>query len=237
MESPVRVQADLSEGVNAWLCAPIDAAKAIGTRLMEEWDYRRDSRRMRNIMESASLALPEIEDVSTAPDDDWMTEWFDLASKRSYQEWRHAMAKMLANEANEPGSVPLRYFVDMARLDKRVVEEFKAYCAWYVHPFHQIVKRDRKIPTYICEANLVINSKGGYMQSIQRMYGDAPCIPITINGWSILIKNGDYDLPIGNFSMTNFGEFVYDLLDPKPPLAPDLLQSLRELWKSHLYEP
>ena len=236
MESPVRVQADLSEGVNAWLCAPIDAARAIGTRLMEEWDYRRDSRRMRNIMESASLALPEIEDVSTAPDDDWMTEWFDLASKRSYQEWRHAMAKMLANEANEPGSVPLRYFVDMARLDKRVVEEFKEYCAWYVHPFHQIVKQDRKIPIYICEANLVTNLMMGYNQPIS-MHGDLPCIPVIIDRQCVYIKNADYDLPMGNFRLTNFGEFVYNLLDPKPPLAPDLLQSLFDIWKDHLYPP
>ena len=236
MESPVRVQADLSEGVNAWLCAPIDAARAIGTRLMEEWDYRRDSRRMRNIMESASLALPEIEDGSTAPDDDWMTEWFDLASKRSYQEWRHAMAKMLANEANEPGSVPLRYFVDMARLDKRVVEEFKAYCAWYVPPFHQIVKQDRKIPIYICEANLVTNLMMGYNQPIS-MHGDLPCIPVIIDRQCVYIKNADYDLPMGNFRLTNFGEFVYNLLDPKPPLAPDLLQSLFDIWKDHLYPP
>ena len=236
MESPVRVQADLSEGVNAWLCAPIDAARAIGTRLMEEWDYRRESRRMRNILESANLALPEIGDGSTAPDDDWMTEWFDLASKRSYQEWRHAMAKMLANEANEPGSVPLRYFVDMARLDKRVVDEFKAYCAWYVRPFHQIVKQDLKIPSYICEANLVTNFMIGYEQRIS-MHGDLPCIPVIIDRQCVYIKNADYSLPMGNFRLTNFGEFVYNLLDPKPPLAPDLLQSLFDIWQDHLYRP
>ena len=76
IESPIKVYADLTKGINAWLCAPIDAAGAVGTRLMRELDLRYEIRRIRNI----NLALPDRDDL--------MMECFDSANKRRYPE-RH----------------------------------------------------------------------------------------------------------------------------------------------------
>lgn len=230
------VKADLSESINNWLNLFPDGARAVGVRLMEEYDYRRDQRRMHNIVNAANLALPDIGENATAPDDDWMTEWFDLASKRSYADWQKAMGKMLASEVNEPGSVPLRYFVDMARLDKQVMDEFAEYCGWYVSDLAQIVRKGTRIPRYIGEANLIEHSAVGRSFHILKRPIAEKFLTTDINGEITRIRNEDCDLPIGNYWLTNFGKFVYGLLDPKPPLSPELAPSLRELWKAYLYE-
>ena len=230
------IKADLSESLNNVVSMLPDALRAVGARLTEEYDYRRDQRRMRNIVNAADLALPDINEDATAPDDDWMTEWFDLASKRSYADWQKAMGKMLASEANEPGSVPLRYFVDMARLDKQVLDEFKEYCAWYVHGLGEIVREGTRVPHYIAEANLIEYGIAIRTRRMQKAPIAAEFLTTNINGEIIRMRNEDYDLPMGNYWLTNFGKFVYGLLDPKPPLSPELAPSLRELWKDLLYE-
>ena len=218
MQSPIRVTADLSEGLNALLLLIPNGVKAIGERLTEEYDYRRDTRRMRNIANAAALAIPEIKETATAPDDDWMTEWFDLASKRSYQEWQHAMGKMLANETNEPGSVPLRYFVDMARLDKEVIEEFRHYCGWYVPEYRIIARKSTNVPRHIVQANLVEHSPIFYSIHIHKLTNQEKHT-IEATGEIISLRNEEQDIPVGNHKITEFGRFLYTLLDPKPPLA------------------
>lgn len=230
------VKADLSESLNNVVNLLPDALRAVGERLTEEYDYRRDQRRMHNIVDAANLALPDIGENPTAPDDDWMTEWFDLASKRSYADWQKAMGKMLASEVNEPGAVPLRYFVDMARLDKQVLDEFAEYCGWYVTSLREIVRKGTRIPRYIGEANLIEHGALGRSVLISEAPITAKFLVTSINGEIIRTRNAECDLPIGNYWLTNFGKFVYELLDPKPPLSPELAPSLRELWKDYLYE-
>lgn len=236
MASPIRVTADLSEGLNAILRLIPDGARAVGERLMEEWDDRRDSRRMRNIAAAAVLAVPEMNADATAPDDDWLSEWFDLASKRSHQDWQHAIAKMLSNESNAPGSVPLRYFTDMARLDKDVLDLFRAYCGYYVSDLGDIVKTERTFTyTLIAGANLVFHHDRPTVFHIHQR-SNALYQSVDVSGRRILIKNGKYELPMGNIRLTDFGRFIYSLLDHPPPQAPDQMESLREMWKEHLYE-
>ena len=236
MESPVRIQVDLSESFNNWLNSPIDALRAIGERGMEEWDYRRDQRRMRNIENAANAALPDIGENPTVPDDDFLNEWFDLASKRSYADWQKALGKMLASEINEPGSVPLRYFVDMARLDKQVLDEFRAYCAWYVPGPNEVILNSLVIPRYVAGANLLEHSTFGNLRPLP-VVPMGPYVRVTLpNGEIIRLRNENADIPMGNNRLTEFGKFIYGLLDPKPPPSPELAQSLRELWKAHLYE-
>lgn len=228
------IKADLSESLNNWLNLLPDGARAIGERFMEERDYRRDQRRMHNIVNAAYLALPDIDENATAPDDDWMTEWFDLAGKRSRADWQKAMGKMLASEANEPGAVPLRYFVDMARLDKQVLDEFREYCGWYVPELGEVVRTGQGVPRYVCEANLIRHSLFGSSKPLDKPTTGSRIT--NINGELIRLRDEAYNLPIGDYSLTNFGKFVYGLLDPKPPLSPELATSLRELWKDLLYE-
>lgn len=236
MASPIRITADLSDSLNNILNLAPDGMRAFGERLMEERDDWRDSRRMRNIAAAAVLAVPEMNADATAPDDDWLSEWFDLASKRSHQDWQHALAKMLAIESNAPGSAPLRYFTDMARLDNRVIAEFKQYCGYIIDDRVDIVKNNANEPRLIVEANLVRYTAPMHLtlsiakrENILAQYFRAA-------GETIRVKNDNYKLPTGNIQVTNFGRFVYSLLDPKPPPAPDLVASLREMWREHLYD-
>lgn len=236
MESPIKIHADLTEGINAFLRLIPDGMRAVGERLTEEYDYRRDSRRMRNITTAAALAVPDMDKDATAPDDDWLTEWFDLASKRSHPDWQKAMAKMLAYESNAPNSVPLRYFSDMARLDKDVMDEFMAYCGYYVEAIGDIVKETKLSPIFIAEANLVTYLGTATVIFITHPRGNRPYLCFQVAGEIIRIKNSKYEVQTGQIKLTNFGRFVYSLLDPKPPPAPGLADSLRALWKDHLYE-
>ena len=236
MESPIRVQADLTEGITAFLRLVPDGMRAVGERLTEEYDYRRDSRRMRNITTAAALAVPDMDKDATAPDDDWLTEWFDLASKRSHPDWQKAMAKMLTYESNAPNSVPLRYFTDMARLDKDVMDEFREFCGYYVGDLEAIVRRDDAKANFIIEANLVSYILFQDWHIEIHKAENVRFLHLAVADEIIRIKNGGFKLPIGNVHLTNFGRFVYSLLDPKPPPAPGLADSLRALWKDHLYE-
>ena len=235
MESPIRVQADLSKGLNAWLTLLPEGMRAVGNRLTEEYDHWRDSRRMRNIVTAVEIAVPDMDQDATSPDDDWLTEWFDLASKRSTPDWQKAMAKMLASESNAPGTVPLRYFVDMARLDKAVIDEFGKVCGYYLPSIKDICQDDPNPSDILLDANLVRTRSFGFVipirkkEQYKRLYVPCP-------GEDIYIQNGDYNLPAGNSKLTNFGSFVYSLLDPKPPPAPGLADSVRALWKDYLYE-
>lgn len=236
MVSPFKIQADLTESLNNWISLLPDGARAVGMRLTEEYDYRRDRRRMRNILAAVEQAVPRMEADAAAPDDDWLSEWFELASKRNYPDWQHLLGKMMAHESNEPNSVPLRYFADMTRLDKEVMAEFQEYCGWYVSWLKHIVKNSTAVPRYLVEANLVaFTGAGQWTIDIKEPQEGAEYLIIPVNGEEINIKNFTRRLHVGNYWMTEFGQFIYHLLDPKPPSKPDLADSLRVMWKNHLH--
>ena len=237
MESPVRVEADLTEGVNSWLTLLPEGIRAIGNRVMEGYDHWRSQRRAKNVMETFSKAVPDIEEATAvAPEPDFLDEWVDLVSKRSDPGVQQLLAKAMAQEANNPGSVPLRHIVDMARLDKQVLDEFAEYCGWYIADLNQIVRKGTRIPRYMGEANLIEHSPLERSLHIPESPTSTGFLITNINGEIIRTRNEDCDLPLGNYWLTNFGKFVYGLLDPKPPLSPELVPGLRELWKDYLYE-
>ena len=89
---PIKASEDLWNGLNAIMRLIPDTARDVGARLMEEHGVWQGTRRMRNIAAATALAVPEMNADATAPDDDWLSEWFDLAGKRSHQDWQDALA-------------------------------------------------------------------------------------------------------------------------------------------------
>lgn len=238
MESPVRVEADITEGVNSWLTLLPEGIRAIGNRVMEGYDHWRSQRRAKNVMDTFSQAIPDIDETTAVvPEPDFLDEWVDLVSKRSDPGVQQLLAKAMAQEANTPGSVPLRHIVDMARLDKQVLDEFAEYCGWYVPGPNQVILDRPNIPRYVLGANLIEQSTFGHLQPIPTVDRRSPYVRVTLtNGEIIFLRNEKANIPMGNNRLTEFGEFIYGLLDDKPDQSPGLASHLRELWKDYLYE-
>ena len=139
---------------------------------------------------------------------------------------------MLVQESNTPGYVPLRFVVDTARLDKEVLDEFKALGRWFIPSLQSIVSDDTRFYPLCSSAGLVDFIPGVY----QRFPGATHQYRILM-GDDILVlthQPENFNLPCGSYAITPYGLFIYDLLDPKPSLDPDIVKVCRRLWNECL---
>ena len=245
IESPVRATADLTKTVNSWGTAAPDFARGIVGRLGELTDFGLDflyakrgvrSRRFLNQFEIIDTAIPQMREDAQVPDDDWLDEFLDLAGKRSRADLQQMLAKVLAQESNTPGNVPQRYIHFMADIDKDVIDEFIDFCQWMAIPsLKTIVARDNiQLPSGLIEARLVTHSPAGFEITLDSDMHN-------FLQWEDMDHRFNFPagarIPVGNFALTSFGEMIYDLLDPKPAISPEVNQLLLSLWKRYEEDP
>ena len=230
MESPIRleVKADLTRSVESWATLVPDGLRAIGTRMVELFDYKRDSRRAENAIAVVEKAIPLMNEDAEAPDEDWLDEFLDLASKRSLADLQKMLANVLARESSTPGTIPQRYIQFMAAIDMEVVDEFIDFCQWVVPSIKQVVVNDDIfIPDALIEARLVEVFAVGHSISANRDVRH-PIIVGGVTHWFNFPRGTN--APLGKYSLTSFGKLVFDLLDPKPTRSPEADEFLLTLW-------
>ncbi len=91
-----------------------------------------EGKRQRNIEEIASQALPQLT-TDAKPDkvdDDWMVNFFDKCRLISDKEMQSLWSRILAGEANEPGSYSKRTINFLNDLDKTDAEMFANLCCF-----------------------------------------------------------------------------------------------------------
>lgn len=228
------------------------ADDAIRFVMSEVWGAMKgnpDSRRARNTVAAVVMSSPDLREDARTPDEDWVSEWINLASKRSREEWTAALSKMLTMECNKPGSVPLRYFTRMHSLDDVVLREFSHLCGWRANVVTNevnLIVPDSITPVHTTEVGLVEMVSGG--SSWTRKLHRNPLKPgqvlpdalldvyrVQTGEQPILLKYEEgVSLHLGPCRLTTFGELVLSLLDPPPALNPGLVKHLLDYWRKSL---
>ncbi len=100
--------------------------RAMG-RFVEE-----EARRQNNMEQIIKKALPKLEDGSdpNKMDDDWVTNFFDKARIVSDVEMQELWSKVLAGEANTPGTYSKRTVNFLGELDRQDGELFQNLCGY-----------------------------------------------------------------------------------------------------------
>ncbi len=104
--------------------------RALGRFVVEE------AKKQDNIEKITEKAIPQLEDSATPQDveDDWITNFFDKCRIISDDEMQSLWAKVLAGEANSPGSYSKRTVNFLGSLDKADAHLFSSLCGfgWFL---------------------------------------------------------------------------------------------------------
>ena len=94
-------------------------------RFLEE-----EAKKQKNIEEIARQALPQLDDKSKPEqlEDDWITNFFDKCRLISDSEMQSLWSRVLAGEANAPGSYTKRTVNFLSSLDKSDAQLFTSLC-------------------------------------------------------------------------------------------------------------
>tara|TARA_B100000959_G_scaffold267973_1_gene312129 strand:- start:2417 stop:3058 length:642 start_codon:yes stop_codon:yes gene_type:complete len=179
--------------------------------------------RQENIEKITENALSQLNDGSdpSAMEDDWVTNFFDKSRIVSDEQMQNLWSRVLAGEANAPGTYSKRTVNFLSSLDKKDAELFQTLCSfgWIVGSFTPLVfdpeatiYNDRELNfntlTHLDSIGLIqFNS----LQEFQRLRMPKKIVvlycgqPLTLT----LKKEEDNMLPIGHVLLTNIGkEFV-----------------------------
>jgi hypothetical protein len=97
------------------------------TRLLAE-----ETRAQTNMEDIAFQAMPALEDTAQFEhmDDDWITNFFDKCRMISDEQMQQVWSKVLAGEANHPGSFSKRTVTLLGAMDKKDASLFTALCSF-----------------------------------------------------------------------------------------------------------
>ena len=103
------------------------------------WRFLQEEGAKQTNMESVLVkAIPSVDQQNARPEDisdDWLTNFFDKCRITSDEDVQELWARILAGEANSPGSFSRRTVNLMANLDKDDAELFESLCTfiWMLH--------------------------------------------------------------------------------------------------------
>lgn len=110
-----------------------------------------EAKKQQNMESIASKALPQLGDSSKPQDvnDDWMANFFDKCRIVSDEEMQQIWAKVLAGEANSPGTYSKRTVNFLSSLDKGDASQFSKLCGfgWQIGGASVLIY-DEKDPIY-----------------------------------------------------------------------------------------
>jgi len=110
-----------------------------------------EASRQENMEEITKKALPQLESESdpSRMEDDWITNFFDKSRIVSDNDMQGLWARVLAGEANSPGTYSRRTVNFLGDLDKRDAELFLALCGfgWFIGNFSPLIF-DAHAPIY-----------------------------------------------------------------------------------------
>ena len=108
-----------------------DLHKRAANRWLEE-----EAMRQKNIEDITAKALPQLKEEADprAVEDDWITNFFDKSRIISDDDMQNLWSKVLAGEANSPGTYSKRTVNFLSDMNKRDAELFSKLCgfAWHI---------------------------------------------------------------------------------------------------------
>ena len=214
----------------------------IQRRAMIRW-VGEESQKQDNIEKITQKALPELEDSASPQkvEKDWITNFFDKCRIISDEEMQSLWAKVLAGEANAPGTYSKRTVNLISSLDKSDAQLFTALCGfrlWILGNMDPVIF-DVQNPVYNTQS---INFGSlSHLDDIGlisfshltgfRLLHFPQNILVIYNGDPIQIqfkKEADNELDIGHVMFTQAGEQLSRICNSKP--VDGFLDYIMERW-------
>lgn len=210
-------------------------------RFVEEEAQRQEN--MEKITEKALLQLKEESDPSQI-EDDWVTNFFDKSRIISDNEMQDIWAKVLAGEANAPGTYSKRTVNFLGDLDKKDAELFQNLCSfgWIVGKFTPLIfDYQAEIYnlkginfdslTHLDSIGLIqFQSLSGFKRTgFTKTFAVSYCMePLNLE----MPKEKDNQLPIGCILLTQLGQELVSVC--KAPRVEGFEDYVKDQWKKFI---
>lgn len=205
-----------------------------------------EAQRQHNMESITEKALPQLAETSdpNKMDDDWVTNFFDKSRIISDNEMQEIWAKVLAGEANAPGTYSKRTVNFLSDLDKRDAELFQNLCSfgWVVGGFTPLIfdvqadiYNQKGINfntlTHLDSIGLVqFQSLSGFKRTgLPKSFSVFYCGRPTILH---MPKDAGNDLPIGKLLLTQVGQELVPVCNS--PGVNGFEDYVKEQWKQFL---
>lgn len=201
-----------------------------------------EAKKQSNIEKITAKALPQLKDEAQPEniEDDWITNFFDKCRLISNDEMQNLWSKILAGEANTPGTYSKRTVNFLGSLDKSDAFLFQSLCSfsWSIGSFVPLIYDvNKEIYTkhninfgalkHLDEIGLLsFDNLGGYKRiklpkKIRVAYYGKP-IDIEFD------KEKDNELAIGHVILSKVGQELAPICDSKP--VPEFFDFIIEDW-------
>lgn len=213
-------------------------------RFVEEEAQRQDN--MERITEKA---LPQLESSSDPSqiEDDWVTNFFDKSRIVSDDEMQEIWAKVLAGEANAPGTFSKRTVNFLGDLDKSDAELFQSLCSfgWIVGAFTPLIFDSQaeiynnkginfSTLTHLDSIGLIqFQSLSGFTRT-----GLPKKFAVLYFGQPLLLEMPNDEkntLPIGKILLTQLGQELVSVC--KAPGVDGFIDYVKDQWKKFVPKP
>ena len=217
-------------------------------RAARRW-IEEEAQRQKNMEEITAKALPQL-DENAKPDsieDDWIVNFFDKSRIVSDNEMQELWSRVLAGEANAPGSYSKRTVNFLSDLDKSEADLFARLCgfSWqigYIVPLvfdvhAEIYNRNGINFSALSHLDNIgfiqFNHLSGFRllklpKSIVLHYCSRP---LYLN----LLKDADNELDVGSVLFTRIGQELAPICGSKP--VEGFWEYVRDKWKNYLPKP
>ena len=208
-----------------------------------------EAQRQKNMEDITTKALPQLNE-SAMPDsmeNDWIANFFDKSRIVSDNEMQHLWSRVLAGEANEPGTYSKRTVNFLSDLDKSEAEVFAKLCGFvWAYGFLVPLVFDSKEEIY--NRNGINFGELSHLDSIGLVQFDH------ISGFKLLDlpqstvlkyygrplhlslpKDSANELKIGKVLLTQIGRELAPICGSKP--VEGFWEYVRDKWKNHLPKP
>lgn len=204
-----------------------------------------EANRQENMEEITKQSLPHLDEKSN-PDnmeDDWVTNFFDKSRIVSDEEMQGIWARVLAGEANTPGSFSKRTVNLLGDLDKRDAELFHCLCrfGWIIGDFTPLVfDKDANIYndlginfgslSHLDSLGLI--QFGGISSFVRQRLPQEVVVGYCGKGLPLKFsKEKDNQLDIGCVMLTKAGKEIAHIIEA--PGVEGFYDYVQEKWKAH----
>jgi hypothetical protein len=205
--------------------------------------------RQRNMESITEKALPQLQEQSdpSKMHDDWVTNFFDKSRIVSDSEMQELWAKVLAGEANAPGSYSKRTVNFLSDLDKRDAELFQSLCrfGWFVGKFMPLIFDAQadiyqkhginfEALTHLDSIGLIqFNNLTGF---VRMGFHDAFAVAYCGKPLALSMENQkEKKLPLGHVLLTSVGGELARVCVAHG--IPDFYEYVKDKWKKYLPQP
>jgi len=208
-----------------------------------------EAQKQKNIEDITNQAIPLLSEKSDAEkmNDDWVTNFFDKSRIVSDKEMQGLWARVLAGEANEPGSYSKRTVNCLGDLDKVDADLFTKLCGfgWEIGNVVPLIFDDQ---AKIYSENGITFNALSHLESIGLIQFDSLSgfcrlklpkkFDVLDHGQSLQLEmpnDEGNELQLGSVLLTRVGQELAPICGSKP--VDGFLEYVKEKWRAHLPEP